>query len=111
MAAIWPANEINESSSGSEISSSTSSAADKGASICTRGLGYLQKRGRAGDLDAFELLGAFDEVVSLGYREQVVNLVQVRNILEMESHEEKIQEIIAKASQYALVHHRLQVSD
>ncbi|KAG8794266.1 hypothetical protein FRC12_025179 [Ceratobasidium sp. 428] len=45
--------------------------------------------------NAFELLGAFDEVVSLGYREQV-GLAQVRSILEMESHEEKIQEIIAK---------------
>lgn len=45
--------------------------------------------------NAFELLGAFDEVVSLGYREQV-GLTQVRSILEMESHEEKIQEIIAK---------------
>lgn len=45
--------------------------------------------------NAFELLGAFDEVVSLGYREPV-NLVQVRNVLEMESHEEKIQEIIAR---------------
>jgi hypothetical protein len=45
--------------------------------------------------NAFELLGAFDEVVNLGYREQV-GLAQVRSILEMESHEEKIQEIIAK---------------
>ncbi|KAF8839782.1 hypothetical protein BDN67DRAFT_730068 [Paxillus ammoniavirescens] len=44
---------------------------------------------------SFELLGAFDEVVSLGYREQV-NLMQVRSALEMESHEEKIQEIIAR---------------
>ena len=45
--------------------------------------------------NAFELLGAFDEVVSLGYREQV-GLIQVRSVLEMESHEERIQEIIAR---------------
>jgi hypothetical protein len=45
--------------------------------------------------NAFDLLGAFDEIVSLGYREQVT-LAQVRNVLEMESHEEKIQEIIAR---------------
>jgi coatomer subunit delta len=45
--------------------------------------------------NAFELLGAFDEIVSLGYREPV-NLVQIRSVLEMESHEEKIQEIIAR---------------
>lgn len=47
--------------------------------------------------NAFDLLGAFDEIVSLGYREQV-SLVQVRSVLEMESHEEKIQEIIARVS-------------
>ncbi|KIY45153.1 hypothetical protein FISHEDRAFT_49861, partial [Fistulina hepatica ATCC 64428] len=49
--------------------------------------------------NAFELLGAFDEVVSLGWKEPVT-LMQVRNILEMESHEEKIQEIIAKNKEH-----------
>jgi hypothetical protein len=47
--------------------------------------------------NAFELLGSFDEIVSMGYREQI-NLMQVRSVLEMESHEEKIQEIIARVS-------------
>ena len=47
--------------------------------------------------NAFELLEAFDEIISEGYRESV-NLIQVRNNLEMESHEEKIQEIIARVS-------------
>jgi hypothetical protein len=55
---------------------------------------------------SLEVLGAFDEVVSLGYRENV-NLTQVRSVLEMESHEEKIQEIIARVGR--TVHfHRLQ---
>ncbi len=45
--------------------------------------------------NSFELLCAFDEVVSLGYKESV-SLQQVRNVLEGESHEEKIQEIIAR---------------
>lgn len=45
--------------------------------------------------NSFELLCAFDEVVSLGYKENV-SLQQVRNVLEGESHEEKIQEIIER---------------
>ncbi|WVR04303.1 hypothetical protein IAU60_001303 [Kwoniella sp. DSM 27419] len=44
---------------------------------------------------AFDLLCAFDEVISMGYKENV-SLAQVRNVLEGESHEEKIQEIIAR---------------
>ncbi|RCH83443.1 Coatomer subunit delta, partial [Rhizopus stolonifer] len=45
--------------------------------------------------NAFELLCAFDEIISVGYRENV-NLSQVRGSIQMESHEERIQEIIAK---------------
>ena len=55
--------------------------------------------------NAFDLLGAFDEIVSMGYREQV-SLVQVRSVLEMESHEEKIQEIIARVSTLYLLRKR-----
>lgn len=45
--------------------------------------------------NAFELIGAFDEVCSFGYRENLT-LPQIKNFLEMDSHEEKIQEIIEK---------------
>ena len=46
---------------------------------------------------SFQILSAWDEVITLGWRENV-NLAQVRSVLEMESHEEKIQEIIARVS-------------
>jgi hypothetical protein len=46
---------------------------------------------------SFEVLSSFDEVVSMGYREKI-DLNGIRSVMEMESHEEKIQEIIAKVT-------------
>jgi len=45
--------------------------------------------------NAFELLSAFDELVTMGYRENLT-MSQIKTFLEMESHEERIQEIIAR---------------
>ncbi|KAI9735323.1 MAG: hypothetical protein M1818_006518 [Claussenomyces sp. TS43310] len=45
--------------------------------------------------NAYELLSAFDELVTLGYRENLT-ISQIKTFLEMESHEERIQEIISK---------------
>jgi len=45
--------------------------------------------------NAFELLSAFDEAVALGYKENLT-LSQVKAFMEMESHEERIQEIISR---------------
>ena len=47
--------------------------------------------------NAYELLSAFDELVTLGYRENLT-LGQIKTFLEMESHEERIQEIISRVS-------------
>jgi hypothetical protein len=45
--------------------------------------------------NSYELLSAFDELVTLGYRENLT-ISQIKTFLEMESHEERIQEIIAR---------------
>jgi hypothetical protein len=45
--------------------------------------------------NAYELLSAFDEVVTLGYRENLT-MSQIKTFLDMESHEERIQEIISR---------------
>jgi coatomer subunit delta len=45
--------------------------------------------------NAFELLSAFDELVTFGYRENLT-ISQIKTFLEMESHEERIQEIISR---------------
>lgn len=45
---------------------------------------------------ALDILLAFDEIVELGMREAVRDMSQLETILAMESHEEVVQEIIAK---------------
>lgn len=45
--------------------------------------------------NAFEIVSAFDEIVVLGYKERLT-MSQVQTFLEMDSHEEKIQEIIER---------------
>ena len=42
---------------------------------------------------AFELVSAFDEVISLGHKENI-SVMQVRQNCEMESHEEKLHKMI-----------------
>ncbi|KAG0129587.1 Alg9-like mannosyltransferase family-domain-containing protein [Tuber indicum] len=54
---------------------------------------------------SFELLSAFDEVVCLGYRENL-GLQQVKAFLEMESQEEKIQEIISRNKEFEATEER-----
>jgi hypothetical protein len=59
--------------------------------------------------NAFELISAFDELVTLGYRENLT-ISQIKTFLEMESHEERIQEIIARVRGRGLPLARVQSS-
>lgn len=58
--------------------------------MCTKGLDEREIL-----RNAYELLSAFDELVTLGYRENLT-IGQIKTFLEMESHEERIQEIISR---------------
>ena len=53
--------------------------------------------------NAYELLSAFDEIVTLGYRENLT-ISQIKTFLEMESHEERIQEIISRVCKPVLLY-------
>eukprot|EP01087_Luapelamoeba_hula_P000203 TRINITY_DN1012_c0_g1_i1.p1 TRINITY_DN1012_c0_g1~~TRINITY_DN1012_c0_g1_i1.p1 ORF type:complete len:509 (-),score=113.75 TRINITY_DN1012_c0_g1_i1:83-1609(-) len=44
---------------------------------------------------AFELIAAFDEVIAVGYREKVT-LQQIKTFMEMDSHEERIHEMVER---------------
>ena len=46
---------------------------------------------------SFPLIFAFDEIIALGYRENV-NLAQIRTFTEMDSHEEKVFQAIRQVA-------------
>jgi len=48
--------------------------------------------------NAFNLIFAFDEIVALGYRENV-NLAQIRTFVEMDSHEEKVYQAVRQSQE------------
>lgn len=47
--------------------------------------------------NSFQLIFAFDEIVALGYRENV-NLANIRTFIEMDSHEERVINAVRKVS-------------
>ncbi|SCU82852.1 LAFA_0D00408g1_1 [Lachancea sp. 'fantastica'] len=55
--------------------------------------------------NAFEILGSFDEVITMGHKENL-SLTQINTYLSMESHEEKIQEIIERNKEFEAAEER-----
>ena len=49
-------------------------------------------------INAFQIIFAFDEIVALGYRESV-NLAQIRTFVEMDSHEEKVYQAVRQTQE------------
>jgi hypothetical protein len=52
--------------------------------------------------NTFSLIFAFDEIVALGYRENV-NLAQIRTFTEMDSHEEKVFQAVRQVTSKSLL--------
>ncbi|SCU95594.1 LADA_0G16424g1_1 [Lachancea dasiensis] len=55
--------------------------------------------------NAFEILSSFDEVITMGYKENL-SMAQINTYLSMESHEEKIQEIIERNKEFEAAEER-----
>lgn len=51
--------------------------------------------------NSFNLIFAFDEIVALGYRENV-NLAQIRTFVEMDSHEEKVYQAVRQVMESSI---------
>ncbi|KAG5417838.1 RET2 [Candida metapsilosis] len=54
---------------------------------------------------AFDIIDAFDEIINMGYKENLT-ISQVQTFLEMHSHEEKIQEIIERNKEFEAAEER-----
>lgn len=55
--------------------------------------------------NAFDILRSFDEIISMGYKENL-SLAQIKTFLSMESHEETIQEIIERNKEFEAAEER-----
>lgn len=54
---------------------------------------------------AFDILNSFDEIITMGYKENL-SLTQIKTFLAMESHEERIQEIIERNKEFEATEER-----